>query len=151
VEVDRETGAVEVKELVSTADCGTVLNPRGLAAQVHGGTLQGMSSARFEKWSYDPRWGVNSNRRFYTAKPASILDAPDHVDFRAVNRPDPENPVGSKGIGEPPIGAGSAAVICAISDALGGVYLGRTPISVDAVLGALEGLTPGYSTLQTHV
>jgi xanthine dehydrogenase molybdenum-binding subunit len=151
VEVDRETGEVEVKELLSTADCGTVLNPRNLAAQVFGGTLQGMSSARFEKWSYDPRWGVNSNKRFHTAKPASILDAPDHVEFAAVDRPDPENPVGSKGIGEPPIGAGSAAVICAISDALGGVYLGRTPISVDAILNAIEGRVPGYSVLQTHV
>jgi hypothetical protein len=41
-------------------------------------------------------------------------------------------------------------VICAISDAVG-VYLGRTPISVDAILNALEGRTPGYSTLQAHV
>jgi xanthine dehydrogenase molybdenum-binding subunit len=151
VEVDRETGVVEMKELVSTADCGTVLNPRGLAAQVFGGTLQGLSSARFEKWSYDPRWGVNSNKRFHTAKPASMLDAPERVDFRAVDLPDPENPVGSKGIGEPPIGAGSAAVICAISDALGGVYFGRTPISVDAILNAISGVEPGYSRLQTHV
>ena len=151
VEVDRETGQVEIQECLSVADCGTVLHPRSLAAQVHGGVLQGMSSALLERWMYDPRWGVNANKRLYTAKPVTILDIPESLEFDAVDLPDPETPVGSKGIGEPPVGAGAAAVITAISDALGGVYLGRTPITADKILTFLEGGTPGYDRFQTHV
>ncbi len=150
VEVDRETGMVNVLELLSVADCGTVLHPRSLAAQVHGGTLQGMSQARFERWAYDPRWGVNANKRLYTAKPISILDVPESFDFVAVGIPDPQTPVGSRGIGEPPVGAGAAVVLCAIYDALG-IYLNRTPVTPDKILNALEGSPPGYGSLQTHV
>jgi CO/xanthine dehydrogenase Mo-binding subunit len=81
VEVDRETGMVEFKEMLTVADVGTVLNPRNLEAQTHGGVLQGMSQARFEKWGFDPRWGVNQNKRFYNTKPFSILDIPEELDF----------------------------------------------------------------------
>lgn len=151
VEVDRDTGEVELKEVLTVADCGTVLNPRSLAAQVHGGWLQGMSMARFEKWGFDRQWGVNQNKRLYTAKPFSILDIPEELDFAAVDIPDPETPVGSKGIGEPPVGAGAASVLVAIADALGGVYIGRTPLTPDVILNAIEGVSPGYTTLQTHV
>jgi CO/xanthine dehydrogenase Mo-binding subunit len=151
VEVDRETGEVDILEALTVADCGTVLNPRSLAAQVNGGWLQGMSMARFEKWSFDRQWGVNQNKRLYTAKPFSILDVPDTLDFAAVDIADPETPIGSKGIGEPPVGAGAASVLVAIADALGGVYIGRTPLTPDVILNALEGGDPGYTTLQTHV
>jgi CO/xanthine dehydrogenase Mo-binding subunit len=151
VEVDHETGMVEVKEYLATTDCGIVLNPRSLAAQLHGGGVQGMSVARFETWAFDTRWGVNSNKRFYTAKPVTILDVPLEMEWGAVNRPDPQTPVGAKGIGEPPIGAGAAAVISAITPAMGGMYLNRTPLTPDRILNALEGRRPRYGPLHTHV
>jgi len=150
VEVDRETGAFEIKELTSIADVGTVLNPRNLEAQTYGGVLQGMSQARFEKWGFDPRWGVNQNKRFYNSKPFSILDVPDQLDFAAVNIADPETPVGSRGIGEPPVGAGAGAVVSAVYDAIG-VVINRTPLTPDKILNAIEGGSPGYTTLQTNV
>ena len=150
VEVDRETGEIDVKELLAVADCGTVLNPRGLKAQVSGGLLQGMSQARFEKWGYDLRWGVNQNKRLHTAKPISIMNTPDSFQFAAVGIPDRETPVGSRGIGEPPVGAGAAVVLSAVYDAIG-VYINRTPLSLDKILNALEGGATGYTTLQTHV
>jgi xanthine dehydrogenase molybdenum-binding subunit len=150
IEVDRETGVIDVKEWLAVADCGTVLNPRSLEAQVYGGGLQGMSQARFEKWSFDPRWGVNQNRRFYMVKPFSILDIPERLDFAAVDIPDPETPVGSRGIGEPPVGSGAAVIVSAVYDALG-VAVGRTPLTPDKILNALEGGATGYSLLQTHV
>jgi len=150
VEVDTETGDFEVKELVAIADCGTVLHPRSLKAQVGGGLLQGMSQARFEHWAYDLRWGVNQNKRFHTAKPITIMNAPLEYQFAAVDIPDRENPVGSRGIGEPPVGAGAAVVLSAVYDAIG-VYINRTPISSDKILNALEGGATGYTTLQTHV
>ena len=150
VDVDRETGMVDVRELTAVADCGTVLNPRNLKAQVSGGVLQGMSQARFETWSYDPRWGVNQNRRLHTAKPITLQDTPLEYEFAAVDIPDRENPVGSRGIGEPPVGAGAAVVLSAIYDAIG-VYLNRTPLTPDKILNALEGGSPGYTQLQMHV
>ena len=150
VEVDTETGDIDVKEVVAVADCGTVLNPRSLKAQVSGGMLQGMSHARFEKWGYDLRWGVNQNKRFHTAKPITIMNAPDSFEFAAVDIPDRENPVGSRGIGEPPVGAGAAIVLSAIQDAIG-MPITRTPVSLGKILNALEGGATGYTTLQTHV
>ncbi len=150
VEVDTETGDFDVQELTAVADCGTVLNPRSLKAQVSGGILQGISQARFEKWGYDLRWGVNQNKRFHTAKPITIMHTPREYQFAAVDIPDRENPVGSRGIGEPPVGAGAAVVLSAVYDAIG-VYLNRTPLSNDKILNALEGGATGYTTLQTHV
>jgi xanthine dehydrogenase molybdenum-binding subunit len=150
VEIDRETGMMDIKEWLAVADCGTVLNPRSLEAQTYGGGLQGMSQARFERWAFDPRWGMNQNRRFYTVKPFSMLDIPESFDFAAVGIPDPETPVGSRGIGEPPVGAGAAVIVSAVYDALG-VAVNRTPITPDKILNALEGGTTGYTLLQTHV
>jgi CO/xanthine dehydrogenase Mo-binding subunit len=151
VEVDRETGMVVVKELMGTTDCGTVMHPRNLQAQVHGGIVQGASIARFERWVFDARWGVNANKRFYTAKPASILDFPLETAFAAVDLPDPQSPVGAKGIGEPPICAGAGAMACAIADALGGHDFMRTPLGPDRIVMALEGRAPAYGPLQNHV
>jgi xanthine dehydrogenase molybdenum-binding subunit len=150
IELDRETGVFDVKEWLAVADCGTVLNPRSLEAQTYGGGLQGMSQARYERWAFDPRWGLNQNRRFYTVKPFSMLDIPDQLDFAAVGIPDPETPVGSRGIGEPPVGAGAAVIVSALFDAVG-VAINRTPLTPDKILNALEGGDPGYSLLQTHV
>lgn len=151
VALDRETGMIEVKELMGVADCGTVLHPRNLAAQVHGGIIQGASVARFERWAFDTQWGVNANRRFYTAKPTSILDVPVSMDFAAVGLPDPQTPLGAKGIGEPPICAGAGAMASAIMDAMGGVYIGRTPMSPDRILMALEGRTPAYGPVRLQI
>jgi CO/xanthine dehydrogenase Mo-binding subunit len=150
VEVDVETGQIDVKEVAAVADVGTVLNARNLRAQTHGGLLQGMSQARFEKWAYDLRWGVNANKRLHTAKPIPILNIPETFTFSAVGIPDRETPVGSRGVGEPPVGAGGGVIVSAIQDALG-VYVGRTPVTPDRILNALEGAATGYSAVQNNV
>ena len=150
VDVDTETGMIEVKEMLSIVDVGTVLNPRSLGAQTYGGVLQGMSQARFEKWGFDPRWGVNQNKRFYNSKPFSLLDIPDQLDWAAVDIADDQTPVGSRGVGEPPVGAGAGVIVSAVYDALG-VAINRTPLTPDKILTAIEGIDPGYTTLQTHV
>jgi len=151
VEVDRETGMVQVKELMGTADCGTVMHPRNLKAQVHAGIVQGASIARFERWAFDSRWGVNANKRLYTAKPATILDFPLETTFGAVDLPDPQSPLGAKGIGEPPICAGAGALAAAIADALGGHDFMRTPLGPDRIVMAVEGRAAPYGPLQNHV
>ena len=150
VEVDVETGEFELLEVTAVADCGTVLNPVNLRGQVNGGVNQGISQARFEKWGYDLRWGVNQNKRLHTAKPITIMNTALNFQFAAVDIPDRENPVGSRGIGEPPVGAGAGVIVSAIYDAIG-IYINRTPVTPDKILNALDGGATGYTTLQTHV
>ena len=96
VEVDADTGEVDMKRYEVVADCGTVMNPRSLGAQLHGGGVQGFGMARSQKWVFDPRWGIPFAHRFYTARPPGILDVPSEMKWAAVELPDTNNPVGSK-------------------------------------------------------
>lgn len=151
VEVDVETGRVDLVEYVVVPDCGTVVHPRSLAGQLYGGAVLGFGIARSSKWVYDRRWGQPMTRTLYTSKPPSFLDVPLEFRWEAVGSPDPFNPVGAKGIGEPPVGAGASAVASAIADALGGVSFNRTPITTDMVLAALEKRPQPYGPLAMHV
>ena len=151
VELDVETGDVQIVDYTGSADCGVVLHPRSLGAQIHGGSVQGFGQARSQKWVFDPKWGVPFSHRLYTAKPPGILDVPLKMEWAAAGVPDPENPVGIKGIGEPPVGAGSAAITSAIADALGGKCLCRTPLTTDVILAELEGRQPPHQLTEIHI
>ncbi|MEE2610136.1 MAG: xanthine dehydrogenase family protein molybdopterin-binding subunit, partial [Acidobacteriota bacterium] len=76
--------------------------------------------------------------RFYTARPPGFLDIPADLKWGAVGIPDPQDPVGAKGIGEPPQGSGAGAVLSAIADAIGDEHLRRTPVTPDMILSSLE-------------
>ncbi len=150
VDVDLETGKVEILEYVGAADCGTVIHPTGLAAQISGGAVMGFGLATTERHIYDPAYARPNARSFYLSKPATILDVPVKMGWAAADQPDPQNPMGMKGIGEPLEGAGSAALINAISDALGGHLFNRTPVTTDMVLNAAEGLPQSHKPLATN-
>ena len=150
VAIDTETGDVEVLDYAAVTDCGKVMNPRSLAAQLHGGGVQGMGMALGQKWTFDPQWGVGFTHRFYSARPPSILDVPSVMKADFVDEPDPHSPVGAKGIGEPPVGAGEAAIVCAIRDALGGHDFNRTPVMADMILNVIEGRPDHYRPFTTH-
>ncbi len=153
VEVDVETGAMTLKDYKVATDCGTVVNPRTLAAQLHGGGVQGFSEALGRKWVYDRRWGLQVTKRFYSNRPPTILDVPHDSEMQwvAAEQPDPFTPVGARGIGEPSHGAGAGAVLCAIADALGDGYFNRTPVMTDMILTKLENLPAAFSNLRAHV
>jgi CO/xanthine dehydrogenase Mo-binding subunit len=68
----------------------------------------------------------------------------------AIDIADAQNPVGSKGIGEPVQGCAAAALLCAISDALGGHYFNRTPIVADMIVNAAAGRDPSHRPLQVN-
>ncbi|MEE8130391.1 MAG: molybdopterin cofactor-binding domain-containing protein, partial [Vicinamibacterales bacterium] len=152
VEVDTETGSVTLKDYKVSSDAGTIINPRTFAAQLHGGGVQGFGVALGQKWIYDRRWGLHVSKRFYSNRPPTILDVPHtkQMDWATANEPDPFNPLGARGIGEAPQGAGTGAVLCAIADALDDGYFNRTPIMSDMVLARLEGLDAPVPTLTTH-
>ena len=151
VEIDVETGVIQVVEYTASADIGVVVHPRALGGQIHGGGIQGMGHARSQKWVFDPHWGLSVAKRFYSSKPPSILDVPLTMKWAAVGIPDPDTPIGAKGIGEGAIGAGAAAVLCAIADAIGDDDFRRTPILPDIVLTALEEGAASQEALTAHV
>ncbi|MDA0329910.1 MAG: xanthine dehydrogenase family protein [Gemmatimonadetes bacterium] len=151
IELDHDTGVVDIKEFVGVTDCGTVLHPRSLGAQVLGGCIQGIGMAMTQRWVFDPQWGVPFANRLYTARPPGFLDIPLNARWGAVGIADPTSPVGAKGIGEPPVGAGAAALACAVADAMGGVCLCRTPLTPDIILAELEGRVAAHGRLDQHV
>jgi xanthine dehydrogenase molybdenum-binding subunit len=138
VEVDVETGEYKILDYLCVADCGTVVNPRGLEGQLHGGAIQGVGYTRSQKWVYDHEYGVPLAKRFHHNRPPTMLDIPEKMNWDAVNLPDPQTPVGAKGIAEAAVGAGAAAVRCALAAAIGDDYLRRTPVGVDMILASIE-------------
>ena len=151
VEVDTETGEYRIVDYLAVADVGVVLHPRGLEGQLHGGAIQGIGHIRSQKWVYDEQYGVALARRFHHNKPPTILDIPRTLEWAAVGIPDPQTPVGAKGVGEAAMGAGSAAVLCALADALGDDILRRTPATPDMIMASLEAGKRIDNGLTTHV
>ena len=150
IELDLETGLYEILEYHATADCGTVIHPKGLASQIRGGAVMGIGLATLERVVYDPSNGLPANTGLYQAKPPSYLDVPSHLQVTAVDKPDPQNPIGAKGIGEPLMGCAASALICAISDAMGGHYFNRTPIVADMIVNAVAGKPQSHANLQVN-
>ena len=151
VEVDVETGKVTLVDFLGMADAGTVINPRSLAAQVDGGCCLGIGHALCQRWVYDRQYGLPLAKRFHHTKPLTILDIPATLQSGAVNLPDPETPVGARGIGEPPVGAGYGAVMNAIADAVGVEVFRRSPVTPDVVLMSLEHGRRMHEPLQAHL
>ncbi len=150
VDVDMETGKVEILDYLGVADCGTVIHPQGLAAQVRGGAIMGFGLATTERQVYDPAYGRPNAKALYQAKPASYLDVPETLGWDAVDLPDAQNPMGMKGIGEPLEGCASAALITAISDALGGHVFNRTPVVTDMIVNVANGREQSHKPLATN-
>jgi xanthine dehydrogenase molybdenum-binding subunit len=152
VEVDVETGEYRLVDYLAATDCGTVINPRGLAGQLHGGGVQGFGQIRSQKWVYDQRYGVSLANRFHYNKPPTILDIPlQEMLWGAVGIPDSQTPIGAKGIGEPAICAGAAAAICAVNAAIGDDYLRRTPATPSMIVASLDAGKRVDEGLVTHV
>jgi CO/xanthine dehydrogenase Mo-binding subunit len=151
VEADVETGVYRILDYLCVADVGTVIHPNSLGGQVLGRSILGIGHALGQRWVYDQRYGVPLARRFYQNKPPTILDVPAHMDWAAVELPDPETPVGARGIGEPPVAAGCCAVLNAISAAVGDEVFVRAPVTLDHIVTALEVGRPTQARLTANV
>jgi len=151
VEVDVETGKYYVIDYLAYADVGSVIHPRALGGQVLGRSILGMGHALGQKWVYDPHYGAMLSTRFYQNKPPTILDVPVDMQWAALDIPDPETPVGARGVGEPPVGGGCAVILNALSDALGDEIFRRAPVNADTILTALESGRPMQLPLTAHI
>jgi CO/xanthine dehydrogenase Mo-binding subunit len=151
VEVDVETGHYQVLDFLAVADVGTVLHPRNLGGQILGGIMLGLGHAHAQKWVYDQHYGVPVARRFYQTRPPTILDAPARMQWAALDIADPETPVGVRGVGEAPVGAGFGAVVNAIAAAVGDEVFKRAPVTADLILMALEAGRPMHEPLTANI
>ncbi|HJZ73810.1 MAG TPA: xanthine dehydrogenase family protein molybdopterin-binding subunit [Vicinamibacterales bacterium] len=151
VEVDLETGKYYIVDYLAVADVGTVVHPKALGGQVLGRSMLGIAHAIGQHWVYDQHYGLPLAKRFYQNKPPTILDAPQKMAWDALNIPDPETPVGARGIGEPPVAAGCCAVLNALADALGDDVFKRAPVHVGPLLAALEAGHPVQEPLTAHI
>jgi xanthine dehydrogenase molybdenum-binding subunit len=151
VEVDVDTGHTTLVDYLAVADVGTVINPRSLHGQILGGINLGIGHALQQKWVYDPHYGVPLAKRFHHNKPLTILDIPAKMETVALGLADPETPVGARGVGEPPVGAGYGSVMNAIADAVGEEIFRKAPVTADIVLMSLEHGKRMHDPLASHL
>jgi CO/xanthine dehydrogenase Mo-binding subunit len=151
VEVDVETGKYFIVDFLASADVGTVIHPRALGGQVLGRSVLGIGHAIGQKWVFDPHYGQMVSKRFYQNKPPTILDVPVDMQWTALDIPDPETPVGARGVGEPPVAGGCASILNALSDALGDEIFQRAPVNADTILTSLEAGRPMQHPLTAHI
>jgi len=151
VEVDLETGKYHIVDYLAVADVGTIIHPKALGGQVLGRSILGIGHAIGQHWVYDQHYGVSLARRFHHNKPPTILDVPQRMAWSALDIPDPETPVGARGIGEPPVAAGCCAVLNALSDAVGDDAFRRAPVMVGTLLAALDAGKPVQEPLTAHI
>jgi xanthine dehydrogenase molybdenum-binding subunit len=150
IELDLETGKYHILDYLGVADCGTVIHPMGLETQIKGGAIMGIGLAGYEHHIYDPQNGLPGNVGLLAAKPVTYLDMPDNMRTAAVEIEDPDNPIGAKGIGEPIQGCAASALVCAISNALGGHVFNRTPLRADLIVNVASGRAPSHTPLQVN-
>ncbi len=116
VEVDAETGNVEIKRYIAVDDVGKVINPMIVDGQVHGGIAQGVAQALWEGAQYDENGQLISGSMMDYAIPrADLLPS---FELGRTETPSPNNPLGVKGAGETGTIAATPAVVNAVVDAL---------------------------------
>lgn len=150
IELDTDTGKYDILDYAAVADCGTVVHPKNFDNAMRGGAVWGVGLAALERHVYDPQNGLPANVGLYQSKPPTILDVPVETSAAAVNIPDPQNPAGGRGIGEPTQGAACAALASAMSDALDGHLFNSAPITTDMIVNHLAGNSYSTQSLKTN-
>lgn len=137
VEVDRETGKVDILKYVFVHDCGLPLNPLVVDGQISGGFAQGLGIALGENNAYDVEGQVRSGTLMDYFVPRAS-DVPD-LDVEHLRFPTPDNPLGIKSVGESGPNSPPAAIASAIEDALrGNVQITKLPVTMSSVLEAIR-------------
>jgi xanthine dehydrogenase molybdenum-binding subunit len=119
VEVDEETGQVEVKRVVSAHDVGRSINPRACRGQIQGAVMQGIGFALFEDIDISTTTGIPQNRNFSEYRIPSLFDTPAIEPHLVESHLHPSGPFGAKGVGQDGLVPILAAIGNAIYDATG--------------------------------
>jgi len=138
VEIDRDTGQVDLKRYVAVDDCGPQINPMIVEGQVHGGVVQGVGQALWEGAVYDESGQLLTGSLLDYAIPRA--DTLPDIDVLSTVTRSPHHPLGVKGIGEAGTIASTAAVYNAVIDALEpfGVDNLTMPLTAERVWRAMQ-------------
>ena len=136
VEVDPESGVIEVLRYVAVHDSGRIIHPEAAYGQIVGGVVQGLGYALMEEIPLDPDSGAPITMNLDTFKIPNLIDVPV-IEPVFLNRPDPVGPYGAKALGEPPLVPVAAVIANAVYDATG-VRIRELPITAEKVLAGLK-------------
>lgn len=135
VEIDKETGAIELIDYAAVVDCGTVINPNLARVQTEGGIAQGIGMALYEDVVYSAK-GKNYSNSFMQYKIPSRLDVGTiRVEFESSY--EPTGPFGAKSIGEIVINTPSPAIANAVDHAVG-VRIRELPITAEKIYWGMQ-------------
>ena len=140
LEVDPETGKVQLLRFTTFLDAGRAVHPGYVEGQMQGGALQGIGWALNEEYFYDDD-GAMANPTFLDYRMPVSLDLP-MIDTVILEVPNPRHPYGIRGVGEAPIVPPMGAIANAIYDAVG-VRMSKLPMSPVAIREALEAKNGG--------
>ena len=135
VEVDTETGIIEVKKMVESCDPGHIVNPELYKAQVEGGMMQALGTVLYEELLLKD--GKVLNKSFVDYKIPTIDNTPETFIAMGVEHPEETGPYGARGIGEPAMVPGAPAIANAIYNATGCRFT-EMPITPERMLKALQ-------------
>ena len=135
VEIDTETGVIEVKKMVESCDPGHIVNPELYKAQVEGGMMQALGTVLLEELKLKD--GKVLNKSFVDYKIPTIDNAPETFIAMGVEHPEETGPYGARGIGEPAMVPGAPAIANAIYNATGCRFT-EMPITPERMLKALQ-------------
>ncbi|WP_199256786.1 xanthine dehydrogenase family protein molybdopterin-binding subunit [Alteribacillus sp. YIM 98480] len=135
IEVDIDTGKIDIVNMVSVGDVGKAINPFNVHQQLYGAAVMQIGQALFEECKYDHGQMINSSMSDY--KVPSFKDLPDHSDTIIVEEPHPEGPFGAKGVGETASFGVQPAIANALYNALG-VRIKDMPFTPERVLRAIK-------------
>ena len=135
VEVDRETGKVDIKAFTAVQDAGRAIHPSYVEGQMQGGAAQGLGWALNEEYIYNEK-GVLENPGFLDYRIPVASDLP-MIETQIIEVPNPSHPYGVRGVGETPIVAPLAATSNAVRDILG-FRIHDLPLSPPRVLKAIQ-------------
>jgi CO/xanthine dehydrogenase Mo-binding subunit len=138
VEVDTETGKVEILRYTAVQDVGTAIHPSYVEGQIQGGVVQGIGWALNEEYFYDDE-GHLRNSSFLDYRMPTTLDVPN-IETIVIEVPNPGHPYGVRGVGEVPIVPPLAAIANAIEDATGHRFT-ELPMSPRRIVEELNGLS----------
>jgi carbon-monoxide dehydrogenase large subunit len=139
VEVDRDSGFVKVLRIFGVHDCGTVINPMLVDAQIHGAIAQGLGGALYEELVYDEEGQLLTTTLADYTMPTAV-EMPSHVWVGHQETPTFATPLGTKGAGETGVGSTMSAVSGAVEDALNipGLTLMNLPLKPQRVWRAIR-------------
>jgi len=136
VEVDTETGEVEVLRVVFAHDLGKLIHPAAAEGQVEGGFQQGMGYALMENLVFDPDSGACLSSDFLDYKIPTAVEMPPKIESIFIESDEPTGPFGAKSLSEPCVTVPAPAIANAIYNAVG-VRIRDLPITPEKILAGL--------------